>query len=150
MPRITGDLAEPQEIMKLALEEGNGNAIAELQNGLHGFNMARAPEAAWKELILTLRDDSGVLHGGVVAHMFADSCYVDTVWTDEATRGQGWGRKMLEMVEDEARGFGARGAWLYTTSFQAKPFYEKLGYSQFAELQWPGSAIARHFMRKEF
>ena len=31
---------------------------------------------------------------------------------------------------------------------QAKPFYEKLGYVQFAELQWPGSDLKRHFMRK--
>ena len=34
-------------------------------------------------------------------------------------------------------------------SFQAKPFYEKLGYTQFAELAWLGGRHARHFMRKD-
>jgi hypothetical protein len=34
-------------------------------------------------------------------------------------------------------------------SFQAKPFYEKLGYRQFAELPWLGGKHRRHFMRKD-
>jgi predicted N-acetyltransferase YhbS len=73
---------------------------------------------------------------------------VDTVWNDEAARGQGLGAEMVRLTENEARKVGARGVWLYTTSFQAKPFYEKLGYVQFAELQWPGSNLKRHFMCK--
>jgi len=56
---------------------------------------------------------------------------------------------MMNLVEDRARTLGAREAWLYTMSFQAKPFYEKLGYRQFAELPWMGGAHKRHFMRKD-
>ena len=44
---------------------------------------------------------------------------------------------------------GAREAWLYTMSFQAKPFYEKLRYTQFAELPWLNGQHARHCMRKD-
>ena len=51
------------------------------------------------------------------------------------------------MAETEAKRLGAREVWLYTMSFQAKPFYEKLGYQQFAELKWLDGA--RHFMRKD-
>jgi hypothetical protein len=55
----------------------------------------------------------------------------------------------MRLVEDEARRLGATEAWLYTMSFQAKPFYEKIGYHQFAELPWLRGRHARHFMRKD-
>jgi GNAT superfamily N-acetyltransferase len=134
--------------VKVGLESYSEHIKEALQNGLHAYNLAKVPDAAWKEIAVTVRDDAGAIHGGVIAYLFGDTCYVDTVWNDEDARGNGLGAKMVHMAEDEARRLGARGVWLYTTSFQAKPFYEKLGYIQFAELQWPGSELKRHFMRK--
>jgi GNAT superfamily N-acetyltransferase len=64
-------------------------------------------------------------------------------------RGTGLGREMMALVENRARELGAHEAWLYTMSFQARPFYEKLGYVQFAELPWLRGSHARHFMRKD-
>ena len=134
--------------MKVALEPYSDAIKETLQNGLHAHNLSMVPGAAWKEIAVTVRDDKGEIHGGVIAYLFDDNCYIDTVWNDEAARGNGLGAKMVRMAENEASRLGARGVWLYTTNFQAKPFYEKLGYTQFAELQWPGSDLKRHFMRK--
>jgi GNAT superfamily N-acetyltransferase len=135
--------------VKLAIESSDDAVRGALQHGLHEFNMASTPEASWDNFVVTVRDDAGALHGGVTAHIFAASCYIDTVFIDEAARRDGLGTRMIRMAEDEARRLGARGVWLYTTSFQAKPFYEKLGYAEFAELKWPGSAVLRHFLKKE-
>jgi GNAT superfamily N-acetyltransferase len=134
--------------VKVALEPYSDAIKETLQNGLHAYNLAMVPGAAWQEIAVTVRDDEGAIHGGVIAYLFDDNCYIDTVWNDENARGNGLGAKMVRIVEDEARRLGARGVWLYTTNFQAKPFYDKLGYTQFAELQWPGSDLKRHFMRK--
>lgn len=134
--------------MKAALEPYSDAIKDTLQNGLHAYNLSSVPGAVWKEIAVTVRDDNDAVHGGVIAYVFEDNCYIDTVWNDDAARGKGFGAEMVRMAEDEARRLGARGVWLYTTNFQAKPFYEKLGYRQFAELQWPGSALKRHFMRK--
>jgi hypothetical protein len=38
--------------------------------------------------------------------------------------------------------------WLDTYSWQARPFYEKLGYDVFGELPYRGGAHRRFFMRK--
>ena len=134
--------------MKIALEPYSDAIKDALQNGLHAYNVSQVPDAPWNEIAVTLRDDEGAIQGGVIAYLFGDNCYIDTVWTGDAARGQGLGSKMVRMTEDEARRLGARGVWLYTASFQAKPFYEKLGYTQFGELQWPGSDLKRHFMKK--
>jgi GNAT superfamily N-acetyltransferase len=85
----------------------------------------------------------------VVGRLAGDSVYMEIVWNDDDVRGTGMGRETMRLVEDEARRLGARESWLYTMSFQAKPFYEKLGYTQFAELPWLGGKHKRHFMRKD-
>ena|ERR1700761_4506083 len=119
-----------------------------LQEGLRAYNASQLPDAPRRRIAVAIRDDSNKIQGGVIAYLFGDGCFIDTVWTDDTVRGKGFGTKIVRLAEDEARRLGARGVWLYTTSFQAKPFYEKLGYVQFGELQWPGSDVKRHFMRK--
>lgn len=49
-------------------------------------------------------------------------------------RGQGYGKKLLEATEDESRAQGCRGVFLTTFSFQARPFYERLGYEVIADV----------------
>ncbi len=107
------------------------------------------PDMNQQTVTVSVRDEAGTLLGGAVGRIVEDSMYVDVVWNDDAVRGIGIGRQMMVMLEDEARKRGASEIWLYTMSFQAKPFYEKLGYTQFAELPWRGGTMARHFMRKD-
>jgi GNAT superfamily N-acetyltransferase len=135
--------------VKVAVEPLNAQSADALRNGLHAFNMAAMSGASWDEFVVTVRDESGALQGGVIAQLFGDNCYIDTVFLEEPARRGGMGTQMIRMAESEARRLGARGAWLYTASFQARPFYEKIGYTRFAELKWPGSDIVRHFMKKE-
>jgi hypothetical protein len=56
------------------------------------------------------------------------------------------------MVEAEtiARERGYIGVWLDTFEFQARPFYEKLGYEIFGQLESGPGAIARYFLKKRF
>lgn len=136
--------------MKLTLEDDkNGEVFRGIVEGIMGFNRAAVPGLQSNTVTITIRDETGKLHGGVVGRIALDSMYVEVVWNDDTVRGTGLGRQMMQMLEEEARKRGAREAWLYTMSFQAKPFYEKLGYSQFAELPWNHGRQARHFMRKD-
>lgn len=136
--------------MKAALEDDpDDKVLAGLIAGMRAFNAACVPGLTSHKIVAALRDDEGGLHGGVVGRLAGDSVYMEIVWNDDAVRGTGLGTEMMTLVEERARELGAREAWLYTMSFQAKPFYEKLGYRQFAELPWLGGAHARHFMRKD-
>lgn len=137
-------------MMHVALEDDEtGETFRGLIEGIKTFNREAMPGMKSKTLTVAIRDAHGTLHGGVVGRIAADSMYVEVVWNDDAVRGTGMGRKAMLMLENEARKHGATESWLYTMSFQAKPFYEKLGYSQFAELPWNDGLHARHFMRKD-
>jgi GNAT superfamily N-acetyltransferase len=136
--------------MKVALEDDADDAVLQgLIAGMRAFNAAAVPGLTAHKIVAAVRGDDGRLHGGVIGRLSGDSVYMEIVWNDDTVRGTGFGTAMMRLAEDRARELGAREAWLYTMSFQAKPFYEKLGYRQFAELPWLDGRHARHFMRKD-
>ena len=59
---------------------------------------------------------------------------IDGLWVAEQLRGRGLGRRLLVAAEAAAIKRGCRGAWLGTFDFQSRGFYERLGYTVFAEL----------------
>ncbi len=135
--------------MKLSLEADESDEVLRaLMAGMKAFNNAAVPGLTPHKIVAVMRDDAGAVVGGVIGRLAADSVYMEVVYTDDTVRGTGYGSEMMRLVEEEAKRLGATEAWLYTMSFQAKPFYEKLGYTQFAELPWKDGAHARHFMRK--
>lgn len=137
-------------MMKVALEADEKDEVLQvLMAGMKAFNGAAVPGLQSHKIVAAIRDDNGKVRGGVIGRLAEDSVYVEIVYTDDGVRGTGFGNKAMLMVEAEAKRLGAREAWLYTMSFQAKPFYEKLGYHQFAELEWKNGEHRRHFMRKD-
>ena len=120
-----------------------------IRDGLTEFNRTAVNFPEPTPVNVAVRDQDGALHGGVVARVTHDTLYIDIVWIDDSLRGGGHGRAMIEQVEDKARALGARLAWLYTLSWQARPFYEKLGYRVFGEMPFADGAHHRYFMRKD-
>ena len=60
--------------------------------------------------------------------------YVAKLWVADAYRGKGLGTRLLERAEEIARSRGCTNALLDTFEYQARPFYEKLGYRLFGTL----------------
>lgn len=80
------------------------------------------------------KDDNGKVLGGVRACAFWNYCTIELLWISEETRGSGVGRKLMEAAEKFAFEKGFNFVRTETLSFQARPFYEKLGYKVFGEL----------------
>jgi GNAT superfamily N-acetyltransferase len=136
--------------MPLALETDEKDEVMQaLMAGIKAFNGAAVPNLNSHKIVAAIRDDGGKIVGGIIGRLAGDSVYMEVVYNDDSVRGTGLGREMMLLAEAEAKRLGAREAWLYTMSFQAKPFYEKLGYAQFAELNWLDGQHKRHFMRKD-
>jgi GNAT superfamily N-acetyltransferase len=95
-------------------------------------------EAGWPddpaELVLCLRDEAGTAAGGVIARLNWGWLWLRTLAVAPAARGAGWGKRLLAQAEDWARARGATGVRLDTYSFQARGFYEKLGYRLVGEI----------------
>ena len=81
-------------------------------------------------------DDAGELVGGIVAATWGGWLAIDLLWVREDQRGSGLGSDLLGRIEARARDErGCIGVRLDTWGFQAKPFYEKQGYTLFGVLE---------------
>ena len=64
-------------------------------------------------------------------------------------RSQGNGTRLLRAAEDYAVERGCFAATLETASFEARPFYEKLGYEVFASLEDYPPGHTKFYLRKQ-
>lgn len=102
------------------------------------FNRRQMPP--WRKFgfSIVLRDPDGEIAAGAHAKINLGMAEIRTVWVDERLRGSGLGRRVMAAIEAAARNRGAARACLDTYGFQAKGFYERLGYRVFGSLAWPG------------
>jgi GNAT superfamily N-acetyltransferase len=112
------------------------------------YNREKTGIADYRSLSVALRDESGSIIGGLWGRTTYGWLYVDLLVVPESLRGQGIGTALLRRAETEAAGRGCRAAWLDTFSFQARGFYEKLGYRCFGELADYPPGHARYFMTR--
>ena len=90
----------------------------------------------------------GRVVGGASGHSAWGWLFVQYLWVDESLRGTGTGSELLGRFERRGVERGCRAVWVDTFSFQARPFYEKLGYRQFGELADHPPGHRHHFLWK--
>ena len=78
-------------------------------------------------LEILLRDGSTIL-GGLVGFTRWNWLFVQKLWVENSLRNQGYGKRLLHLAEQESLQRGCIGSRLNTLGFQAKEFYEKMGY----------------------
>ena len=98
------------------------------------FNVAATGNSYYSPLAIFLKDERGAVLGGALGHVWGGWLDLDALWVSELFRGQGYGAKLLQAAEEEARAQGCHGVYLSTFSFQARPFYEKFGYEVVANI----------------
>lgn len=128
--------------------EPGENETARIGAGLRAFNRSQIPDRQYSPLVFTLFDDQGAFVGGLSAHAAYGWLFIDTLWVADAARGKGQGRRLVLAAEEEAVRRGCGNAWLDTFSFQARGFYERLGYTVFGELEDFPPGHKRFFLRK--
>jgi GNAT superfamily N-acetyltransferase len=98
-------------------------------------------------LLITAPDDDAV-RGGLWAQSRWGAFYVDMIVVPETLRGTGVGTNLMAQAEAEARRRSCHLMWLDTYAFQARPFYEGLGFEVFGQMDGPAPFYPRWFMRK--
>ena len=101
-------------------------------------------------LIISFTDDLGIVKGGLIAQTWWGTLEIQYLWVDEEFRGQGYGKHMMEKVEEEARKRNCHMAYVDTFDFQAKAFYEKLGFTEYGSLSGYAHKFCRHYLSKEY
>jgi GNAT superfamily N-acetyltransferase len=117
---------------------------------LRAYNESQAPAGQHRPLVVELRHgapDSPVL-GGLWGATGYGWLFTQLLVVPDAARGRGVGTRLMQMAEQEAKARGCHSAWLDTFEFQARPFYERLGYVCFGELPNYPIGFTRFFMKK--
>ncbi len=86
-------------------------------------------------LVIPLHGDAGAVIGGLWGHTLFQWLVIEMLVIPEALRNQGIGSALVVQAETEARARGCIGAYTDTFSFQAAPFYRKLGFTVFGTLE---------------
>jgi len=100
-------------------------------------------------LVIPIHDDNGVVAGGFWGATMFEWLHVGLLFVPESLRSQGVGSALMAAAEAEARKRGCRGAHVDTFSFQAAPFYRKLGYTLFGTLEdYPPGHCQLYFCKR--
>jgi GNAT superfamily N-acetyltransferase len=129
--------------------EASEDDVDFVQQGLRNFNNLFFTDDGFQPLHLFLRRADGIIAGGLQGEIYWGWLHISILWIDEHYRGQGYGEQMLKMAEDQAILMGCRTSHLDTLSFQAKPFYEKNGYTVFGVLEDHPIGHQRIFLKKK-
>jgi GNAT superfamily N-acetyltransferase len=114
---------------------------------LVGFNEAQAGPASVRELAVFARRGPEIV-AGLLGSTHWNWLHIRYLWVAESFRGEGLGSRVVLAAEREARVRGCSNAHLDTFSFQALPFYERLGYSVFGRLEDYPAGHTRIFLQK--
>jgi len=118
------------EKLQIALEPLIADDVRNhVMEGLHAFNYATTGHAASFPANFIVRGEAGDVLGGLLGYVWARWLHVTYLWLAEPARGQGCGSRLIREAEAYALKRGAVGSTLETYSFQARPFYESLGYA---------------------
>ena len=116
--------------------------------GLLAFNEARLGPSGEQPVKFVARDSAGTVVGGILGHTRWRWLYIAKLWVDERVRGQGLATRLMAAAEDLARSRGCTDVSLDTFDYQARPFYEKLGYELFGTLEGYPPGSRQHYLRK--
>jgi ribosomal protein S18 acetylase RimI-like enzyme len=119
-----------------------------IYTGLLGYNAAQTGQTP-HYLVVTLRDAHDKVIGGVLGGTYLGWLHVQSIWVPDELKGKGYGKALMHEAEQEAVRRGCPRVFLETFSFQALPFYEKLGYKIHSRLDDFPPGGARYALTKQ-
>ena len=141
--------------MNYAIVESSapGDAYGPIWSPLLAFNQSTVGNADGLPFALEIRstDDTGsepLIKGGLWAQSLWGSFYIALIVVPQDARGLGMGTALMQRAEQEARRRECHQMWLDTYAFQARAFYERLGFTMFGQLDGPAPMFPRYFLQK--
>lgn len=119
-----------------------------LRDRIVEYNLAQTKDFDDKYLAIFIRDGHNQIVGGLYGMSWGGWLEITYLWIREDLRKKGYGKKFLEMAENEGKARGCKSVLLNTFSFQAPEFYKKFGYQIFGVLDnfFPGHK--RYYLKK--
>lgn len=118
------------------------NKLKEYNNASSVHHKESRKEGARQPIRVILTDAKNNWIGGLTAETYWGWCEIDYFWISDEYRGKGLGRQLIQKAEEAAKEKGATQSLLTTFEFQARTFYEMIGYEVVGEIKDypPGSS----------
>jgi GNAT superfamily N-acetyltransferase len=136
------------EIRLVVPDEPTVTDRADIFVGLAAFNRGHAEPGWTGPLAVLLKDENDDTVGGLWGSTVFNWLQVELVFVPENQRGASLGLAIMQRAETLAIARGCIGVSLDTYSFQARGFYEKLGYSLVGAIADCPPGNARYFLQK--
>jgi len=122
--------------IRFVVKEGKPNSddYKVLERGLLSYHASKGHPRKSTSFSVLLKDQNDNVLGGIIVTFLWNGMEINSLWVDESIRKQGWGHKLMKVVEDEAIKRGCTVAYTNTFPWQAPEFYEKLGYKLYGKL----------------
>ena len=122
--------------------------LASITAPLTEYNLRNAPAPNFLNVALLIRGPDGKTVGGLWGRAVYDWLFVEYLAIPPESRRAGLGRNLMQRAEQVALEHGCIGVWLDKFAFQARPFYEKLGYKCFGQIDDHPRGSVRYFLQK--
>lgn len=120
-----------------------------IEEGLAGYNAVKAGYSDARPLaVLICHSASREILGGLIGRTSLGLFFIDLIFLPDHLRGHGLGSKVMAAAEAEAKRRGCSAAVLYTITFQAPGFYERLGYQVLGRIECRPPGHSRVCMTK--
>ncbi|MBI4972984.1 GNAT family N-acetyltransferase [Candidatus Roizmanbacteria bacterium] len=137
--------------LRFVTHEGEPNQVEmkALIDGLLSHHASKGHPRKSKKFSILLKDKNSCVFGGIIASFLWNGMEINSLWVDEKVRKQGWGKKLMTAVEEEAIKRGCTFAYTNTFSWQAPEFYIKLGYTFYGKLDdFPEGNSLSYYLKK--
>jgi GNAT superfamily N-acetyltransferase len=113
-----------------------------IDEGLGAYNAPFLGDPRYSYFGIFLRQEAvhpcdGAIRAGLIGNCYAGWLSINLLWVGTDLRRGGVGSRLVAEAERHAIAFGCHSAWVDTFSFQAPDFYPRLGYREFARLDYP-------------
>lgn len=135
--------------LQVLVDETNDERINNtIKQGVLAFNQPYFGVQEAKPFTIYIIDDNKSILCGLYGCHFDKYIRVDMTWVDESYRKKGFGKKLFQKLDEYARQKHCKYIQLDTFDFQAKPFYEKMGFECIGTIPKWVEGYDCHFMRK--
>lgn len=115
-----------------SVSEGDSELAERLGQELTDYNTRITGVGDQRGLSVQVRDAAGDLVAGLTGWTWGTCAGIELVWVREDQRQNGYGGRLLEAAEVEARERGCVQMLVSSFTFQAPDFYKRNGYLEFA------------------
>jgi ribosomal protein S18 acetylase RimI-like enzyme len=120
-----------------------------IYNGFRRHALAETGHDGLEEPVTFVAEVEGEIVAAVVVRLFWGALHIKYVWTHEDWRLKGLAKQLMEQALQFGRQAAAPFAFVETLSFQAREFYQRLGFELEYTRNGYAQGVAAHYLRKD-